>query len=359
MEKTSVDKLVDVVLNYQDELKEYKNDNRDKDIEINTLEKICQDQEIELLKNKEELYKIKAELKEKTREIKKLENPELYCSICLETSEDSKDIDFVSLACSHKIHLNCYIDYISSADKISHCPLCRTPYELPNIVKVLQKLKNKLNVAFETETYLREESARLRRIIYRYPPPPPPRPNLPRPSTTPVSSGDFTEEEEEEQIQSNVGNLSVSVSLPGDSTNMERQIISQAMDNVTNMLNNNELNENSSFADILNAVTTSINLSPPSHPPPLPPLPPRGNRTTNVIPNPTVSPLQSLVNRYMQNITSTDPNLIRRTISPTRIPEPEDDDEEKEDIENDESVNVDIESPQTVHINLNDEAESI
>ena len=189
------------------------------------------------------------------QKIKKMGNTDIYCSICLET-EHATDIDIVKLSCSHTMHLHCYIDHISSSDKTTNCPMCRKNYKLPNIVNVLQKIKDKLNVAEETELYLRQELSREMRINQR---------NRPVNQEESMGEEDYDDiivsesvpndenAELPELVPVDVPGISVTIDLPAGTTDRERDIYSRFMSNMTNILNDNNNNNISlSLGDMLN-----------------------------------------------------------------------------------------------------------
>lgn len=279
------------------------------------------------------------ELKDKIEELKKkldgYENPEMYCPICLET-ERSANLDIVKLSCTHTIHLKCYIDYISDSSKVTDCPVCRKPYNLPKIADIVQKLKNELNILQETEQHLINQLN-----IYRRRPIPPPLPP-PLPPRINVNNLNNTNQTNNREIPDDQ-TVNITWSLPG---NPDSELFNSVMNNALRSINNGDVsNLSQSLTNILNSVAdtvleSDIGITDPRDVDtmrqlqdiigllnPQPPNPPRGNNLSNLIPSVTTTP-----NNTQQNTTRNSP-------IPVRVNEILSD----SDTENNENINVDVE----------------
>lgn len=73
---------------------------------------------------------------EEKKEEQKIEQ-EKTCMMCLENESDSRSEPWTQIACKHNFHMKCIIDLGTKSEKevSNKCPICRTSYTLPQILK--------------------------------------------------------------------------------------------------------------------------------------------------------------------------------------------------------------------------------
>lgn len=85
------------------------------------------------------------------------------CSICLEAFCNASDI--VKLGCKHKFHLPCIIIMSIKSPKYNECPICRTIFQVPNIIRETEDESK--NIRKENET-LKADMDEIHREARRY-----------------------------------------------------------------------------------------------------------------------------------------------------------------------------------------------